>query len=554
MSLLKVNYKDVVTKTYEPNTSFLEISKDFKNYYNFPVLIAKVNNHITSLNDTLTRDCKVSFYDRSSSVGHSVYENTVQFILVVAIKKVLGRDTEVKIEHSIDNGVYCEIVNRDINLDIINQIEAKMADLVADGLTVHKVSVSRVDAMQYFKNLGQDDKVKVLRYISNTYVNLYRLDNVYDYFYGELAPNTKVIDDFKLTYIKKNGFVLSYPTILVPECTLDYRHHKKLFDKFLEFTEWGRILDVENAADLNECVSTGNYDDLIRVSEAYFSSQLSEIADQIYENRKNIKLVLIAGPTSSGKTTTSKKLEVYLKSKGIITHQISVDDYFVDRVHTPRNANGELDFESLRAIDVDAFNRDLTKLLEGEKVLLPEYNFVSGKREYKKKWLQLKTDNDIIIVEGLHGLNEELTMSIERRNKFKIYLSPLTQLNIDNHSRIHTSDTRKLRRIVRDNRSRGYSASETLKMWDQIQEGENKYVYPYQDEADVIINSALVYELGILKTYAEPLLFSVEESEDVYPEALRLINFLRNFLPIPSEQVPNDSVLREFIGNSCFQK
>lgn len=554
MSLLKVNYKDIITKTYEPNTSFLEISKDFRNYHNFPILIAKVNNHITSLNETVTRDCKASFYDRSSHVGHFVYENTVQFIMIVAIKQLLGRDTEVKIEHSIDNGVYCEITNRDINIDTIHKIEAKMADIVSDGLTIHKVSVSRVDAMQYFKNIEQYDKVKVLRYISNTYVNLYRLDNIYDYFYGELAPNTKVIDDFKLTYIKNNGFVLSYPTITVPECTLDYRHHKKLFDKFLEFTEWGRILDVENAADLNEYVSTGKYDDLIRISEAYFSGQLSEIADQIYENRKNIKLVLIAGPTSSGKTTTSKKLEVYLKSKGIITHQISVDDYFVDRSRTPRDENGELDFESLRAIDVDAFNRDITKLLDGEKVLLPEYNFISGKREYKKKWLQLKTDNDIIIVEGLHGLNEELTMSIERRNKFKIYLSPLTQLNIDNHSRIHTSDTRKLRRIVRDNRSRGYSATETLKMWNKIQEGENKYVFPYQDEADVIINSALVYELGILKTYAEPLLFSVDETEEVYPEALRLINFLRNFLPIPSEEVPNDSVLREFIGNSCFQK
>lgn len=554
MSLLKVNYKDIITKTYEPNTSFLEISKDFKNYYNFPILIAKVNNHITSLNDTVTRDCKVSFYDRSSHVGHFVYENTVQFIMIVAIKQILGRDTEIKIEHSIDNGVYCEITNRDINIDTVHKIEAKMADIVSDGLTIHKVSVSRVDAMQYFKNIGQYDKVKVLKYISNTYVNLYRLDNIYDYFYGELAPNTKKIDDFKVTYIKNNGFVLSYPTITVPECTLDYRHHKKLFDKFLEFTEWGRILEVENAADLNEYVSTGKYDDLIRISEAYFSGQLSEIADQIYENRKNIKLVLIAGPTSSGKTTTSKKLEVYLKSKGIITHQISVDDYFVDRSRTPRDENGDLDFESLRAIDVDAFNRDLTKLLDGERVLLPEYNFISGKREYKKKWLQLKTDNDIIIVEGLHGLNEELTMSIERRNKFKIYLSPLTQLNIDNHSRIHTSDTRKLRRIVRDNRSRGYSATETLKMWNKIQEGENKYVFPYQDEADVIINSALVYELGILKTYAEPLLFSVDETEEVYPEALRLINFLRNFLPIPSEEVPNDSVLREFIGNSCFQK
>lgn len=554
MNLLKVNYKDLEIKTYEPNTTFLEISKDFKKRYNYPILIAKVNNNITQLNETLTRDSKVSFYDRSSNVGHSVYENTVQFILIVAIKKVLGSDAEVIIEHSIDNGVYCEIVNREIDLDMIRKIEAKMSEIVADDLEIIKVSVARNDAMYYFKKKDQLDKVKVLRYISNTYVNLYRLDTVYDYFYGELAPRTKVIDDFKLTYIKENGFVLSYPNVTNPECTLEYKHHEKLFDKFLEYTKWGRILDVKNAADLNEYVSTGSYDELIRISEAYYDNQLSAVADRIDENKQNIKLILIAGPTSSGKTTTSKKLEVYLRSKGIMTHQISIDDYFYDRTNTPRDENGNLDFESIRAIDLDAFNRDLTKLLEGEKVLLPEYNFIEGKREYKKKWLQLKTDNDMLIVEGLHGLNEDLTMSVERRNKFKIYLSPLTQLNIDNHSRIHTSDTRKLRRIVRDNHYRGYSASDTLKQWKKIREGEDRYIYPYQDDADMVINSALVYELGVLKTYAEPLLFSVEEDDKHYPEALRLINFLRNFLPIPSDEVPKDSVLREFIGNSCFYK
>lgn len=554
MGLLTVNYKDLEMKTYEPNTSFLEISKDFRKYYNYPILIAKVDNNITQLNNVITRDCDVSFYDRSSSVGNSVYENTLQFILIVAIKKVLGLDAEVIIEHPIDNGVYCEIINRDIDESTISKIEAKMGDIVADDSTVDKINVARNDAIYYFKQKGQMDKVNVLRYISNTYINLYRLDNVYDYFYGELAPSTKFIDDFKLTYIKNNGFVLSYPSVATPECTLDYQHHKKLFDKFLDYTKWGKILEVQNASDLNEYVSTGKYDDLIRISEAYFDGQLADIADRINENSKNIKLILIAGPTSSGKTTTSKKLEVYLKSKGLITHQISIDDYFIDRAKTPKDQDGDLDFESMRAIDVDAFNRDLTKLLDGEKVLLPEYNFIAGKREYKKKWLQLKTDKDIIIVEGLHGLNEELTMSIERRNKFKIYISPLTQLNIDNHSRIHTSDTRKLRRIIRDNRTRGHSAADTIRMWKKIRKGEDKYIYPYQDEADVIINSSLNYELGVLKTYAEPLLFSVKEDDEVYPEALRLINFLRNFLPIPSEEVPKDSVLREFIGNSCFYK
>ena len=302
---------------------------------------------------------------------------------------------------------------------------------------------------------------------------------------------------------------------------------------------------------MNEVVSTGKYGDLIRISEAYYNGQLSEIADRVYDNKKNIKIILIAGPSSSGKTTTSKKLEIYLKSKGLRTHQISIDDYFINRDKTPLDEHGERDLESLRAVDIDLLNRHLIKLFDGEKVLLPEYNFMTGEREYRKKWLQMDED-DIIIIEGLHALNEDLTISIPRRNKFKIYISPLTQLNIDNHNHIHTSDTRKLRRIIRDNKFRNYNAADTLKMWEKISYGEERYIFPFQDDADMIINSALVYELGVLKTYAEPLLFSVSENDPVYPEALRLINFLRNFLPIPSEEVPDDSVLREFIGNSCF--
>ncbi|MEF9953567.1 MAG: nucleoside kinase, partial [Clostridium sp.] len=269
-------------------------------------------------------------------------------------------------------------------------------------------------------------------------------------------------------------------------------------------------------------------------------------------NRKNIKIVLIAGPSSSGKTTTSKKLAVYLQTLGFKTHAISVDDFFLDRLDTPKLPNGEYDFESLRAIDLELFNKSLSDLTDGKKVLLPQYNFVIGKKEFKDNWLQIK-ENDIIIIEGLHALNDDLTIAIDRKQKFKVYISPLTQLNIDNHNRIHSSDTRRLRRIIRDNKFRGHSASSTLKMWTNIKEGEQKFIFPFQDSADIVINTALVYELGVLKTYAEPLLFSVEEDDPVYPEAIRLINFLRNFLPIPSDEVPKDSILREFIGGSGFK-
>ncbi len=549
---IKVNYKNLETKEFLTGTSLKKISESFSKYYNYPILIGKVDNNMTELNEPITRSCSIDFYDRSSGVGNSIYGRTAQFLLIVAIKKVLGNDTEVIIENSIDKGFYAKITNEKINKTIIKKIEEKMKEISKTDYIINKVSVSRFDAIKFFKKKKQEDKVKVLKYISNSYINLYRIDDIYDYFYGDLAYSTGQIDDFKLTYIKGEGFVLSYPDTYNPECTLDYVHHEKLFNSFDNFAKWCQTIGISNAADLNEIISQGKYNELIRLSETYYNNQLSNIAEKIYNNKNNVRLVLIAGPSSSGKTTTSKKLEVYLQSKGIKTHQISIDDYFYNRDKTPRLPNGELDTESLNAVDVTLFNKHLTKLLEGETVELPEYNFLLGKREYNGKKLKIGKD-DMIIIEGLHGLNDDLTLSIERKNKYKIYISALTQLNVDNHNRIHTSDTRKLRRIIRDNKYRSYNSSTTLKMWKTIREGEEKFIFLYQDDADVIVNSALVYEMGILKTYAEPLLFSVEETDENYPEALRLINLLRNILPIPSDDVPKDSVLREFIGGSCFK-
>lgn len=550
---IKINFRDIEEKEFQVGAKLKEISEAFSHYYNFPILIGKVDNDIVELNESINRSYKVDFYDRSSSLGNSIYGRTCQFLLIVAVKKLLGDDVEIMIEHSIDRGFYCEIIGCDLDKPVVDRIAEKMKEISNMDLIIQKVSVSRFDAIKYFEKRKQFDKVHALKYISNTYVNLYRIDDIYDYFYGKLAYTTKDINDFKLTYIKDNGFVLNYPTTYTPECTLDYVHHEMLFDKFLNYTKWGRTIGVTNASELNSYVSTGNYDELIRLSEVYYDNQLLEVASNIYENKKNIKLVLIAGPSSSGKTTTSKKLQVYLQSKGIKPHQISIDDYFVDRDKTKILPNGELDTESLSAVDVTLFNKHLTKLLDGEKVELPEYNFVLGKREYKGKYLKVNK-GDVIIIEGLHALNDDLTMSIDRRYKYKVYISALTQLNIDNHNRIHTSDTRKLRRIVRDSKYRGKSAAETLNMWRGIREGEEKYVFPYQDDANYVINSALLYEIGVLKIYAEPLLFNVNENDPNYPEAIRLINLLRNFLPIPNDSIPNDSVIREFIGGSCFNK
>lgn len=549
---IKVNFRNLETKEFLEGTTFYEISHSFQKYFNYPILVAKVDNHLTELNAKLTKKCDIDFYDRSSNTGNSIYACSVQFLMIVALKK-LYPDAEVIIQNSIDKGVYCELENLEISKTELKTLENKMKEIHKEHLIYTKVSVDRLDAITFFKKKKQYDKVKVLKYISNTYVNLYRLDDVYDYYFSDMAYSTDAIDSFKLTYIKKNGFVLSWPNIYNPECTLDYVHRPLIASTFSDYTKWGKTVDISNAADLNEVVSMGKYNDIIRLSETHFESQLSMIAEQIYQRRNNIKFVLLAGPSSSGKTTTAKKLEIYLQSKGLKTHTISVDDYFVNKEDTPVDEFGEYDFESIKAIDLNLFNRHLAKLLDGEKVQIPDYNFVTGKREYNKKYLKLEKD-DIVVIEGLHAINDELTMAVDRINKFKIFIGPFTQLNIDNHNRIHTSDTRRLRRIVRDNKTRGYNAADTLRMWKKIREGEEKYIFPYQHDVDAVINSALLYELGILKTYAEPLLFSVEENDEMYPEAIRLINFLRNFLPIPSDEVPKDSILREFIGGSGFER
>ena len=549
---IKVNFRDLETKEFLEGTTFYEISHSFQKYFNYPILVAKVDNHLTELNAKLTKKCDIDFYDRSSNTGNSIYACSVQFLMTVALKK-LYPDAEVIIQNSIDKGVYCELENLEISKTELKTLENKMKEIHKEHLIYTKVSVDRLDAITFFKKKKQYDKVKVLKYISNTYVNLYRLDDVYDYYFSDMAYSTDAIDSFKLTYIKKNGFVLSWPNIYNPECTLDYVHRPLIASTFSDYTKWGKTVDISNAADLNEVVSMGKYNDIIRLSETHFESQLSMIAEQIYQRRNNIKFVLLAGPSSSGKTTTAKKLEIYLQSKGLKTHTISVDDYLVNKEDTPVDEFGDYDFESIKAIDLNLFNRHLAKLLDGEKVQIPDYNFVTGKREYNKKYLKLEKD-DIIVIEGLHAINDELTMAVDRINKFKIFIGPFTQLNIDNHNRIHTSDTRRLRRIVRDNKTRGYNAADTLRMWKKIREGEEKYIFPYQHDVDAVINSALLYELGVLKTYAEPLLFSVEENDEMYPEAIRLINFLRNFLPIPSDEVPKDSILREFIGGSGFER
>lgn len=548
---IKITYNGLSERSVSLGTTFKEISEHYKNDFKYDILCAKVGTDIVELGDTVTKKCNIEFFDRSSSLGHTIYESSAIFILILAIKNIYGDDAKVVVRHSLDNGIYCELVGITVTNDVLDNIYSEMNSIVEANYLFEKYSVSRSDAIKYFKNRNQIDKVNVLRYISNTYINLYRLDDLYDYFYSKLAYSTKQIDDFKLNYVSNNGFVLSVPTVSHPNMTREYRHHENIALAYDNMEFVARNIGVVLASDLNRVVSNAKISELINHSEAYYNSQLQRTAADIV-SREDAKLVLLAGPSSSGKTTTSKKLVSYLKSYGKNVVQISVDNYYKTRELTPKDENGNYDYECLEALDLDLLNEQLIDLMNGKEVQMPIHDFVTGENSFTGPKVKLE-ENDILIVEGIHCINDNMTPSIDKKYKYKIYICPLIELNIDKHNYIHSTDIRKLRRIIRDSRTRGCSALDTLKMWDSIRIGEEKYIYPYSDSADIVINSSLLYEVGVLKTYAEPLLFAVNEDEEVYSEALRLINFLRNFLPIPSDHVPIDSVLREFIGGSCFR-
>ena len=548
--MIKIDFRNISLEV-EENTKVIEIAKMCQKYFNYPIMLAKVDNDIVGLDYELTKKCEIEFYDRSSYQGNDVYSNSAYMIMILAIKRVLGPHVDVDISNSVDNGVYCEIMNYELDKEAVSKIKSEMDKIVKEDLIYTALNVRRTDAMKYYKKLKVMDKVKLLKYTSNSYITLYRLDDYYDYFFSKLAYSTKDIDTYKLTYVKDNTFIISTPSIEHPEDVLPYKNIPKIIDTFKQSNEFGKKINIQTAADLNEMVSIGNTKYAIRMSELNYENGLMSLADEIYKRKDSIKIVLLAGPSSSGKTTSAKKLSLYLETKGFHTITLSTDDYFLDRADTPIDEDGEYDFESIKAIDLKLFNSHLSKLMNGEKVEIPEYNFIEGKKEFKKHYVKLE-ENDLLVIEGLHSLNEELTSSVDRKNKFKIFIAPFTQLNIDYHNRIHTSDTRRLRRIVRDNRTRGRNAADTLRMWTKIRKGEFKWIYPFQNDADGVINSSLVYELAVLKTYVEPLLYSVSEDDPMYGEAIRLINVLRNILPIPSDYVPQDSVLREFIGGSGF--
>lgn len=547
MEKVKVTYLGK-SYMYPKDITLEDISKDFQENYSETIIMAEVNGRPYELNYKVTDDVTVDFFDLTSPTGNRVYESGLIFVLEKACLNMLNSEIEVK--YSIDKGIYIK-THKKITKEDLDKVSREMKEIVKRNLPIQKNLVNRLEAIEYYKSTKSYDKVNVLKYSVNTNVNLYRLMDIYNYFFSYLPVSTGALKEFKLTYIDQNSFVLRYPNIYYLNKIPVYKHHDKLFNEFKKYDEWSEKLGIENVSSLNSRVTKGNVDDIVLLSENIQNNSLFKIAETIYNNKK-LKLILLAGPSSSGKTTTSKKLELFLKGFGLNPIAISIDNYFVDRDKTPRLPDGSYDFESLNSINVELFNKNLKDLLDGKEVTLPVYNFITGKSELSDESIKLG-EKEILIVEGLHALNEELTYSIDKKNKYKIYLCPLTVLSLDNHNRIRTTDNRLLRRIVRDNRTRGYSASDTLSSWGKVREGEEKYVFPFQDEADVIFNTSLIYELGVLKTYAEPLLYSVEESDPMYKEAVRLLNLLKNILPISNDYIPVDSIVREFIGGGYFK-
>ena len=547
MEKVKVTYLGK-SYMYPKDITLEDISKDFQENYSETIIMAEVNGRPYELNYKVTDDVTVDFFDLTSPTGNRVYESGLIFVLEKACLNMLNSEIEVK--YSIDKGIYIK-THKKITKEDLDKVSREMKEIVKRNLPIQKNLVNRLEAIEYYKSTKSYDKVNVLKYSVNTNVNLYRLMDIYNYFFSYLPVSTGALKEFKLTYIDQNSFVLRYPNIYYLNKIPVYKHHDKLFNEFKKYDEWSEKLGIENVSSLNNKVTKGSVDDIVLLSENIQNNSLFKISETIYNNKK-LKLILLAGPSSSGKTTTSKKLELFLKGFGLNPIAISIDNYFVDRDKTPRLPDGSYDFESLNSINVELFNKNLKDLLDGKEVTLPVYNFITGKSELSDESIKLG-EKEILIVEGLHALNEELTYSIDKKNKYKIYLCPLTVLSLDNHNRIRTTDNRLLRRIIRDNRTRGYSASDTLSTWGKVREGEEKYVFPFQDEADVIFNTSLIYELGVLKTYAEPLLYSVEENDPMYKEAVRLLNLLKNILPISNDYIPVDSIVREFIGGGYFK-
>ena len=539
-------------KSYPKGTTYEKIAKEYQKQYDNMIALVLENGKIRELMKTADKDCELSFFTLKDTIGHKAYVRTALMILVKAVYDVFGAENviKVKVEFAIGQGYYCDVkLKEKLTAESVKRVNARMRELTEQNLPITKKSYPIDEARAIFHKYNMKDKEKLFRYRRSSFVNVYCLDGYYDYYYGYMLPSTGYLKYFDLM-LYEEGILLLIPGMEAPDKISYFQPQEKLFFTLKKSSMWGEMMGIDSVGDLNDVICEGEMNDMILVQEALQERRIGEIAKEIVD-RKNVKFVLIAGPSSSGKTTFSHRLSIQLRTYGLIPHPIALDDYFVNRDKTPVDENGDYNFECLEAIDIEQFNTDMNRLLAGEEVELPSFNFKTGMREYHGNFKKLGAE-DILVIEGIHGLNPKTTQFMPDESKFRIYISALTNLNIDEHNRIPTTDGRLLRRMVRDARTRGASAKRTIEMWASVRRGEEKYIFPYQETADEMFNSVLIYELAVLKQYAEPLLFSIKKGEPEYHEAKRLLKFLEYFQGIDSENVPSNSICREFIGGSCF--
>ncbi len=540
-------------REYPAKISFREIAKEYQKEYEHEIVLVYVNGKLQELHKTLKNDCTLEFETTGDPVGHDTYRRSMKLMLVKAVYDVAHRENveKVRVHFSVSKGYYCTVKgNVVLNEEFLTRVESRMREMVEMDMPINKRTVHTDDAIALFHQHGMYDKERLFEYRRVSKVNLYCMNEFEDYYYGYMVPSAGYLRYFKL-YLYDEGFVMQMPERSEPTVVPEFRPQNKLFEVLKESSKWGDMQGIETVGALNDKVTKGDVQELVLVQEALQEKKIAEIASVIAA-KKGVKFVLIAGPSSSGKTTFSHRLSIQLRANGLIPHPIAVDNYFVERPDTPKDEKGEYDFECLGAVDVELFNRQMQELLEGKEVVIPTFNFVEGKKEYGGKPKKLGA-NDVLVIEGIHCLNPKLTESLADENKFKIYISALTQLNVDEHNRIPSTDGRLLRRIVRDARTRGVDARNTIKRWESVRKGERNNIFPYQEEADVMFNSTLIYELAVLKPYVERLLFAIDKDCPEYIEAKRLLKFLDYFVGIGSENIPMNSILREFVGGGCFK-
>ncbi len=540
---------DQEEKEYAQGTTFLDIAQQYQSQYRDQIVLAVFNNKLRELNRTIEADGVLSFLTTADTKGRKAYRRSMVMLLEKAVFHLYGTKAKLRVMHTLGQGQYCELEGvADLTQELLDEISTEMRRFAASDIPIQKHTIHTDAAIARFMECGMEDKAKLFRFRRSSHVNLYDMDGFQDYFYGYMVPSTGYLKYFELLRYG-DGFVLIFPNEDTRKVSA-FHESDKLYHTLMEAAAWAKQMHINTIGELNEQIVKGKIQDIILLQEAEMEKRIGKIAEQIAQE-KNKKFILIAGPSSSGKTTFSHRMSIQLRAHGLTPYPIGMDNFYVNRDKTPLDENGQYDFECLEAIDMELFDTTMEKLLAGEQVELPHFNFKNGKREYKGEYLQLGPD-DVLVIEGIHGLNDRLLSTLPKETKFKIYISALTQINIDEHNPIPTTDGRLIRRIVRDAFMRGTSAEHTIEMWQSVRRGEEKNIFPFQEQADVMFNSALIYELPVLKMYAEPLLFAIEPDSPQHMQAKRLLKFLDYFLQVPSEEVGRNSILREFIGGSCF--